>query len=222
MSDKFTDNEERELNILFNDKRINDPKKTVKIVALVNNHDIRKESEVKEQIENHLDNGCDKDSCSLVANGTIQSQSKEMYEAQEDFFGYKKYDQDIIHKYVYDVFTTRTISGVDLESRAIENLNDEISFDVRKADEELDNDYSVDLVVSSDGTDFAGIQVKPRNYDKIQENMKVINDVKNTEYNHPVFYLYYKNDELQNLGDIINQIESLALDIATGRQELTA
>lgn len=198
---------EKYLNKLVNNNRINDPKETVYLIKMVEEHDLNDEKEIIRQFNNHQNSKCN--ICGQHnKGGSFQDRVDMMYEAQEQQFGFKKYSRETCEKYLYDLFTTKTIRGDSYEQKAIKKLTNETDYDYSKATDVEDNEYAIDIIVE-DG--IAGIQVKPLSYElyDADENLKKMNKYKNSRYENKVLYLIYDDNtgDFININQIINQLD---------------
>lgn len=228
-SENVWGNSEANLNKLVNNQNINDPNETIYIMSLISEHNINSEKEVLEELNNHRDDGCDKHSCDLVMSNSLDDRVEMMYESQIDEWNFKKYSKETCKKYLYDLYTRKSINGNTMEDKAIDKLQNSREFiQVKKSVSDIDNKYAVDLEIKTKVSDsFCGIQVKPKSYsgyvDDVEQmlpnatfhkNNHEMNEHKNNKYNNPVFYLEYEDEEFENLEEVVNQIENLALDLA--------
>lgn len=198
---------EKYLNKLVNDNRINNPKDTVYIIQMVEEHGLTDEKEIIKQFNNHQDGRCDV--CGQHnTGGSFKDRVNMMYDAQEQQFGSKKYSWETCYKYLYDLFTTKTIRGDSYEQKAITELSNKTEYNYSKATSVKDNEYAVDIIVEDDN-EIAGVQVKPISYEKFENgNVKRMNKYKNSKYENKVLYLIYdyNTEEFINLDKIIKQL----------------
>lgn len=201
---------EKPLNNLVNNQRINDPNDTLYISTLVREHDIDKELNVIKQFNKHQHSKCKL--CGQTNNfGDFTELVDLMYEKQSDEFGYQRYSRETCNKYLFDLFTSKTIDGIGYEGKAIDKLSDKTKHKFRKPTSKEDGEFAVDIIVEHGKIDkeFAGIQVKPISYDKYDnKDMRIINQRKNNKFDYNVYYLYYDKDEDQfiNLDEIQRQL----------------
>lgn len=210
--------DEQNLNRIVNKYDVNDPTETIYVMSMIDNHDVKTEKQVIEQIENHKNGGCGKSDCWTQMNSDLDDRANIMYESQMKEFGEYRYTKETCIQYLKDLYSRKSIEGQTMETKAIRQLSEKSGFRYKKATDGIDNKYAVDIVVESNEKEvMCGIQVKPDSYEKMNDKeLKTINNSKNRRYDYPVYYLVYDTDneqkEFKNIYAVIEQIEQLAID----------
>ena len=217
MTQKFDKTTEKHLNNINEKYSINDPDSSLYVIDLIENHDIRSEAELVEQIADHQE-GCERDECEVESGGTLEDFAEQLYEAQAEEFGTDVYDYETCYEWVYDLFVCRSLRGRSLEEKAIDRLTEEEkAFSFVKAEKDFDVEKAVDIVVRSglnNEVDIAGVQVKPESYEGTADRIKLTNQRKNEQYDHPVFYLFYDDDEeFVNVDEVMEQLNAIATEL---------
>lgn len=198
---------EKPLNLLCNKNQINDPDNCLYMLKLVSKHNIETQEQLVKSLEEHHESRCHK--CKQQMTNSLDSLVKEMYEAQEEHFGELRYTKDTCRRWLLDLFSRRTIKGSIMEYEAIEKIQKQTDYNARFSSDSTDNTYAVDIVLSKNNTDIAGIQVKPNTYKQFTDKeLKTINSRKNTKYDKAVFYLLYdEREEFENLESVMEQVK---------------
>jgi hypothetical protein len=196
-----------ELNRLNGKMGISAPHKSVPVMKLISEHNPNSHHELVELIEKHIGGA---DCCDVVSRGTIEDFGKNLYEAQEDFWGEKKYTLEECTEWEYDLFISQSLKGDTMERRAISELETRLAniggLELEESNEIVDNQFRIDIETKSQGTIVAGIQVKPNSYTNMRSEVKYKNKSANEKYEGEVFYLYY--DYNSETFDNIDRIES--------------
>lgn len=184
-----------DLNNLNGKEGISDPGNSVPVMNLISEHNPKSEGELVDLIEQHVGGA---DCCDIVSQGTVEDFGRNLYEAQENFWGEKRYTLEECIKWEYDLFVPQSLKGDMMETKAISQLDRRFdqkgNIEFEESDEIIDNEYRIDIEVSWGGDVIAGIQVKPNSYKNMREGVKYKNKSANKSYEGEVFYLFYDYD----------------------------
>jgi hypothetical protein len=181
---------------------------------VVDKHNLKEASRVEEEIENHI-GGCSKTNCTAVSEGTIEDFARNLYRVQNDEWGKTKYTYERCEKFIRDLFTEDTVRGVRMENKVIDIIESQLDLvNVERTSSYIDTEYRVDLEVKFEDSIIVGIQVKPNSYNRVSKNIKSSNKEKNSEYPHPVIYIYYnkENEEILNIKNTVDKIRSIGIN----------
>lgn len=201
-----------ELNRLNGKMGISAPYNSVPIMKLISNHNPNSHEELVELIEQHIGGA---DCCDVVSQGTVKDFGKNLYEAQQEFWGEERYTLEQCVKWEYDLFVSQSLKGDTMETKAISKLSrrlDDISnLKLEESNEIVDNEYRIDIEVSINENILMGIQVKPNSYHNMRTEVKYQNNSANKLYSGDVFYLYYDYDteNFENLEQIEEEIRKI-------------
>jgi len=139
---------------------------------------------------------------------------RQLYDAQNDEWDEYRYEKEICLSWSYNLFINRMLDGESMEREAIRQLREaDPEYEFELADSKTDSEQAVDIEVSYGSTLFCGIQVKPESYSDTSGLVRFQNLQKNDTYDHPVFYLFYDDSDMENIDEVVNQINSLLLDL---------
>jgi len=194
-----------ELNKLNGDYGISAPYKSVPVMKLIKNHRPKSKDELCELIKYHYENTC---SCGVKSQGTVEDFGKNLYEAQLTAWKTYKYSLKDCIQWEYDLFVVQSLKGTLVENKASNELRKLLpDLNVEEAEGYVDEELRIDLVISKNGIDTCGVQVKPTTFKLMREGVITFNKNANAKWGRPVFYLYYDNNEaFVNLEEVVNKI----------------
>jgi len=201
-----------DLNLLNGKMGISDREESVPVMKLISEHNPKSNQELVELIEDHIGGA---DCCDVVSQGTVEDFGENLYEAQEEFWGEKKYTLTECIEWEYDLFISQSLKGDTMEKRAISKLEhrltDKCDLDIEESDEIVDNEYRIDIEIELNGKIISGIQVKPESYFNMRSEVKYKNKSANKKYDGEVFYLVYEYDseEFNNMDKIERELRDL-------------
>lgn len=203
-----------ELNRLNGKEGISAPHKSVPVMKLISEHNPKSHQELVSLIEKHVGGA---DCCSVVSQGTVEDFGKNLYDAQQDFWGEERYSLEECIEWEYDLFISQSLKGDTMETKAIsklkKRLSDIDSIKFKESNEIVDNEYRIDIEVKSGSTIISGIQVKPNSYSNMRSEVKFRNKYANKKYEGEVFYLFYDYDSEEF--DNLEMVEDELRDIVT-------
>lgn len=201
-----------ELNRLNGKMGISAPDKSVPVMKLIGEHNPNSHQELVELIEEHIRGA---ECCNVVSQGTVEDFGKNLYEAQEEFWGEKKYTLEECVEWEYDLFISQSLKGNTMERKAISKLEQKLDdigdFEFEESNEIVDNEYRIDIEIKSQDTIVAGIQVKPNSYSNMRSEVKYRNKSANKKYEGEVFYLFYDYDseKFDNIEKIERELRTI-------------
>lgn len=201
-----------ELNRLNGKMGISSPDNSVLVMKLIGEHNPNSHQELVELIELHIGGT---ECCDVVSQGTVEDFGKNLYEAQEEFWGEKRYTIGECIEWEYDLFISQSLKGNTMESKAISELKqrlDDISdFKFEESNGIVDNEYRIDIEIKSQDNIVAGIQVKPNSYSNMRSEIKYKNKSANKKYEGEVFYLFYDYDseEFDNIERVERELRTV-------------
>lgn len=204
-----------ELNRLNGKKGISAPHKSVPVMKLISEHNPKSHQELVTLIEEHVGGA---DCCSVVSQGTVEDFGRNLYEAQQDFWGEERYSLEECIEWEYDLFISQSLKGDTMETKAIsklkKRLSDIDSIKFEESNEIVDNEYRIDIEVKSRNTIISGIQVKPNSYSNMRSEVKFRNKSANKKYEGDVFYVFYDYDseEFDNLEIVENELRDIVAE----------
>lgn len=204
-----------DLNLLNGKKGISAPHKSVPVMKLITEHNPKSHQELVSLIEKHVGGA---DCCSVVSQGTVEDFGKNLYDAQQDFWGEEKYTLEECIEWEYDLFISQSLKGDTMETMAInklkKRLSDIDSIKFEESNEIVDNEYRIDIEVKSGNTIISGIQVKPNSYSNMRSEVKFKNKSANRKYKGDVLYLFYDYDseELDNLEMVEDELRDIVTE----------
>jgi len=186
-----------ELNYLNGKYAISAPSNSVPVMKLIKYHRPYSESELESLISSHVDGLC---GCGVKSQGNISVFAIHLYDAQWKEWQEYRYSKQDCFDWQYKLFIRDSMKGRMMELKALKLLRHHlVNYDISLAEEELDEKYRVDILLSQRHTVIYGIQVKPKSFKyaraSVQQHHKKVND----ECPFPVKYLYYnKNMDFTN------------------------
>jgi len=197
------------LNYLNEAENISQPYNSVPVRKLIRIHKPKSKDELVDLIKYHYENDCE---CGIKSKGTIEDFGKKLYDAQEPFWGEKKYSLKDCIQWEYDLFAINSFNGAVMEEKAAKELNKIIpNYQITEADGYMDEKLRIDLVIAKGEIEVCGIQVKPLTFLHMRQEVITYNKKANEKWDKPVFYLYYnKNENFENIDDVIKKISNLA------------
>lgn len=196
-----------ELNGLNGKYGISAPYKSVPVMKLIKEHRSKSKEELYELIKQHYENTC---SCGVKSLGTVEDFGKNLYEAQIKEWGKYKYSLQECIQWEYDLFVIQSLKGTLVENKALSKLKSELSnYTVEEAEGFVDEELRIDLIVSQNGIEKCGVQVKPLTFNLMREGVITFNKVANAKWGKPVYYLFYDdNENFTNIDEVIEQIKN--------------
>ena len=197
-----------ELNKLNGDYGISAPYKSVPVMKLIKNHRPKSKDELYEQIKFHFENEC---SCGVKSRGTVEDFGKNLFNAQKEAWSKEKYTLQECIQWEYDLFVIQSLKGTLVEEKAIKMLREKLTdYTVLEAEGFVDEELRIDLIISKNGFEVCGIQVKPSTFKLMRAGVIIFNRQANSKWGKNVFYLYYDDKEdFANLNEIIEEIKNL-------------
>jgi hypothetical protein len=174
-------------------------------MTLIKAHNPKSKDELSELIKFHYESNCD---CNIKSQGTIEDFGKNLYDVQQQEWGeYRHSLQDCI-QWEYDLFVVQSLKGTLVEDNALSALTELLpDFQVEKAEGYVDEELRIDLIISKNGEEICGIQVKPETFKFMREGVIAYNHIANAKWGKPVYYLFYGADEnFLNIDEIIEKI----------------
>jgi len=202
------------LNQLNQEYSTSSPENSVKVTTLIREHEIESPTEVAVQVGDHI-GGCEE--CECVSSGFIRDFAKNLYEAQFEEWGRELFPYMICYRWMYNLFTTRSLDGVTMEDKIKQIIDAETDLDVVDTGSELDIEYMIDFEVEKDGFTRAGIQVKPLSYKGVSERIKSTNRSKNEDYPNEVIYVYYDKEDssISNREEVLEKLTKSSQEVVS-------
>ena len=196
------------LNELNGKMGISAPKNSVPVMKLIKVHKPKSKQELVSLIEFHYKNKCE---CGIKSQGTIEDFGKNLYNAQQTYWGDIRFSLKECTQWEYDLFIVQSLKGGLIEKKALTVLNQKlVTAKVIEAKGFLDEELRIDLLVQKNKTPFCGIQIKPATFLLMREEVISFNKKANEKWSKPVLYLYYNEDEsFKNLDSVLKEIEAL-------------
>lgn len=199
------------LNKLNGDKGISAPKNSVPVSALVKKHNPKSAAELEQLIADHVGGGCE---CGIVSKGTVEDFGRNLYEAQQEYWGEYRFTLDECIQWEYDLFVLQMLKGSSMEDKCKKTLSKKLGNEYKFKDTSnyVDEELRVDLEVIQLGELIAGIQVKPISFENVRRNVQVYNRAANEKYGEKVLYAKYQYDseEFKNLDNVVQEIRNLS------------
>jgi len=195
------------LNKLNGKMGISAPSKSVPVMKLIKIHQPKSKEELVEQIRYHYENDCE---CGIKSQGTVEDFGRNLYEAQQKYWGEKRYSLQECIQWEYDLFVIQSLKGEIMESKAQNELLKLLQeCQVNQATGYLDEELRIDLIITKNNNPIAGIQVKPLTFQKMRKEVITFNKQANQKCKYPVFYLYYDDKEdFVNKTELINKLRN--------------
>ena len=196
------------LNELNGKMGVSAPKNSVPVMKLIKVHKPKSKQELVSLIEFHYKNKCE---CGIKSQGTIEDFGKNLYNAQQTYWGEIRFSLKECKQWEYDLFIVQSLKGGLIEKKVLTVLNQKlVTAKVIEAKGYLDEELRVDLLVQKNKTPLCGIQIKPATFLLMREEVISFNKKANEKWRKPVLYLYYNEDEsFKNLDSVLKEIEAL-------------
>lgn len=199
------------LNKLNGDMGISAPENSVPVSALVKEHNPKSAAELEQLIADHVGGGC---RCGIVSKGAVEDFGRNLYEAQEEYWGEYKYSLEECIQWEYDLFVLQMLKGNSMEDMCKQALSERLgsAYQFEDTSNYVDEELRVDLEVLHSGAPVAGIQVKPTSYEGVRRNVQVYNRAANERYSEKVLYAKYDYDteDFLNLDTVEQEILRLS------------
>jgi hypothetical protein len=197
-----------ELNKLNGDYGISAPQKSVPVMRLIKVHRPKSKDELYELIKTHHETNC---TCRIKSQGTIEDFGRDLYEAQQEAWGQYKYTLQQCVQWEYDLFVIQSLKGTLIENVALKAFTEALGgYSFAEAEGFVDEELRIDLIVSKNGNEIAGIQVKPHTFNMMRDRVISFNKIANAKWGKQVFYLFYNSqEEFTNFEEIVEQIKKL-------------
>lgn len=176
-------------------------------MKLIKEHRPKSKDELCELIKYHHETDC---TCGVKSQGTVEDFGKNLFEAQTKEWGQYKYSLQQCTQWEYDLFVIQSLKGTLVENKALVELRKMLpNFSINEAEGFVDEELRIDLIVSENGVEKYGVQVKPLTFNNMRYGVIAFNKTANAKWGKPVFYLFYDNDEnFSNMQDVVNQISA--------------
>lgn len=198
------------LNLLNGKMGISAPNKSVPVSKLVRAHKPKSASELEKLIEDHIGGGC---KCGVVSQGSVKDFGENLYQAQKKFWGEYRFSIKECIQWEYDLFIIQMLKGNRMEDICRNELTNILpeNYVVTDSSTYIDENVRVDLEVTKNGNKVAGIQVKPKSFNKIRSSVQQFNKNANKNYGYPVIYADYDYDseEFQHLDIVADELKKL-------------
>lgn len=193
------------LNELNGKMGISTPYKSVPVMKLIRIHKPKTRDELYELIKFHFENNCE---CGIQSQGTIEDFGKNLYESQLSYWDKYRYSLKECIQWEYNLFISQSLKGNLVERKAIKELTNKISgLSFEEAEEYLDEELRIDILIKKNENSIAGIQVKPLTFKMMRQEVITFNKTANQRWGKPVYYLYYDgNEEFKNINELISEI----------------
>ncbi len=195
------------LNVLNGKAGISAPQNSVSVSALVRAHKPKSAAELESLISDHTAGNCE---CGIVSKGSVQNFGKNLFNAQESYWGECRFTLQECVQWEYDLFVLQMLKGTMMEDKCKSALAKLLpaEYAIQDTNAFIDEDLRVDLQVMKNGKTVAGIQVKPLSYDKIRSEVKYFNRKANSKFQAPVYYVAYEYDTeaFTNLKEVASEI----------------
>lgn len=197
-----------ELNKLNGDYGISAPFKSVPVMKLIKVHRPKSKDELYELIKLHYETNCE---CGVKSQGTVEDFGRNLYEAQQQAWGQYKYSLQQCIQWEYDLFVIQSLKGTLIENKALKEFSAALKdYSIAEAEGFVDEELRIDLIISKNGNEIAGIQVKPHTFNMMREGVISFNKAANAKWGKQVFYLFYNDQEqFTNFADVVEQIKKL-------------
>lgn len=193
------------LNILNGKMSISAAHNSVPVMKLIRQHNPSSRRELVELIDQHHRTDC---VCGIRSTGTVQDFGLNLYHAQLPYWNEIKFSKEECIQWEYDLFIVQSLKGKAMEEKAIQVLRKYSNYNYEYAGAENDMAYRIDIVVKKGDNTIAGIQVKPKSYNKMREGIKFVNLKANAEWKHPVCYLLYDGSQyFPNLKNVLKELK---------------
>ncbi len=198
------------LNWLNGKAGISAPKNSVAVSALVRAHHPKSSAELEALIASHQDDQC---WCGIVSRGTVREFGRNLYNAQLEHWGNRRFSLRQCIQWEYDLFILQMLKGTLMEDRCRELLEKRLpsGFEIFDSNRYVDEELRVDLEIRRCRTCLAGIQVKPVSFQFTRKNVQIYNHRANQRFGKPVFYAFYESgtEAFVNLDFILSRVVKL-------------
>ena len=196
------------LNELNGKAGISAPYKSVAVMKLIRVHQPKSKEELVELIKLHHTTTCP---CGIKSQGTIEDFGTNLYNAQIPYWGKIKYSLEDCIQWEYDLFVVQSLKGGIIEKKAIAELQSSAGdMTFSEADNYVDEELRIDILIKKNDVEIAGIQVKPATFKLMRSSVISFNKQANAKWGKPVFYLYYDGEEnFINLAELVDEIKQL-------------
>jgi len=174
-------------------------------MKLIKTHRPKSKDELGELIKYHHENDC---TCGIKSQGTVEDFGQNLYNAQMPYWGEIKYSLKDCIQWEYDLFVVQSLKGGIVEKKSLAVLSNLLKdYAVTEAVGYLDEELRIDLIISKDGKEICGIQVKPSTFRQMRREVITFNENANKKWDKPVYYLYYdENEEFENLIELVKNV----------------
>lgn len=191
--------------LLFCRYELNQKKRTVSIMELVNAHQPKTEVELVRLLKDHVV-PCSQ-CCTQVFNGGLPGWAQALYAAAIDARHPHSLQQ--CQEFIYDLFVRGPLRGRETEVAALALLRKcgwaNITFQESAA--HIDARYAVDIIMVRHGMPVAGVQVKPTSYKGQRREVHDRDIAKNHQWGLPVVYLYYtRTGGWENIQSVLERL----------------
>lgn len=196
-----------ELNELNGKMGISNPSTSVPVMRLIKTHSPKSKDALVELIEYHKNNKCD---CGVVSTGTVKEFGERLFASQMEYWGRNKYTLEQCIQWEYDLFVVQSLKGGHIEKNALSKFKAFFNeYIVEEAEGYLDDELRIDLIIYKSNREIiGGIQVKPKTFKNMRQEVIFMQKKQNEKWGHPVWMLYYNKDEtFENLDEVIEEIK---------------
>jgi hypothetical protein len=211
------------LNAINERYNLNSTSKTVPIIKLYDYHNPKSFKECELLIESHTANGSNANCpCGCKSKGTLNDFANNLWnkvqEEQLELSTKTTTNQlfnitEQCHNFIIGLFVKNSLIGLYMEQLLIEKLTKALPENrFVRAESDMDRKYSVDILVYKGDTLIKGIQVKPSSYDRVRNDIKMINDKNNQAFKkdfnleEEVKYIYYDFKNIKFIQEKYNTI----------------
>lgn len=199
-----------ELNLLNGKYGISAPANSVPVMKLISAHRPKSRDELYGLIQYHYETNCN---CGIKSKGRVEDFGKKLYDAQIKEWGRYKYSLKDCIQWEYDLFVSQSLKGNALENKAKNELNGilkTVELEVQIAKGFIDEELRVDLLVTKNGINICGVQVKPHTFKKMRRGVIIHNKKANQKWGKPVHYLFYNDkEEIINMDGVVADVLKL-------------
>jgi hypothetical protein len=176
-------------------------------MKLIKEHNPKSKDELAELIKFHYENNC---RCGVKSQGTVEDFGKNLYEVQLKEWGTHRHSLQDCIQWEYDLFVVQSLKGTLVEDNALSELRALLpELSVEKAEGYVDEELRIDLIISKDGNEICGVQVKPETFNFMRAGVISFNHIANAKWGKPVYYLFYDEDEeFSNIKEVVDKIVS--------------
>ncbi|MEO5572547.1 MAG: MjaI family restriction endonuclease [Bacteroidia bacterium] len=177
-------------------------------MKLIKVHRPKSKDELYGLIKVHHETNCE---CGIKSQGTVEDIGRNLYEAQLQAWGQYKHTLQECIQWEYDLFVIQSLKGTLIENKALQEFSAALKdYSFAEAEGFVDEELRIDLIISKNGNEIAGIQVKPHTFNMMREGVISFNKAANAKWGKQVFYLFYNDQEqFTNFDDVVEQIKKL-------------